>query len=105
MDRSDASKHKTGVMLIGLDGAIGSTVVAGTELMVRSLAPRVGMMTETGRVAARANDHVRPLVGARDSSRCDPSRNFASAAGTCARIPFDTPSFASGSFAQISRAP
>jgi hypothetical protein len=32
----------TGVMLVGLDGPVGSTVVAGTELMNRSFAPRVG---------------------------------------------------------------
>ncbi len=55
-----------GVMLIGLDGAIGSTVVAGTELMVRGAAPRVGMLTETARMPSveggASSDGSRPRV-------------------------------------------
>jgi myo-inositol-1-phosphate synthase len=51
-------------MLIGLDGAIGSTVVAGTELMARGMAPRIGMVTETGRMPAtkEASNGERPLI-------------------------------------------
>lgn len=43
-----------GVMLIGLGGAIGSTVVAGVEAMRRGLAPALGMLTETGFMPSKA---------------------------------------------------
>lgn len=38
--------RKTGICIIGLNGAVGSTVVAGVALMKKGLAPRQGMLTE-----------------------------------------------------------
>ena len=37
---------KVGVAIIGVNGAVSSTVIAGTELMKAKLAPRLGMVTE-----------------------------------------------------------
>ena len=37
---------KVGVLIIGVNGAVASTLIAGVELMVRGLAPRIGMVTE-----------------------------------------------------------
>jgi myo-inositol-1-phosphate synthase len=37
---------KLGVVIVGVNGAVASTVIAGVELMVRGLAPRIGMVTE-----------------------------------------------------------
>jgi len=42
---------KLGVVIVGVNGAVSSTVIAGVELMVRGLAPRVGMLTEPGNPA------------------------------------------------------
>ncbi len=42
---------KLGVLIIGVNGAVSSTVIAGVELMVKGLAPRVGMITEAGNPA------------------------------------------------------
>lgn len=42
---------KLGVAIIGVNGAVASTVIAGTELMVRGLVPRIGMLTEKSDVA------------------------------------------------------
>jgi myo-inositol-1-phosphate synthase len=39
---------RLGVCVIGAGGAVASTMMAGTLLMRRGLAPRVGMITETG---------------------------------------------------------
>src|SRR5262249_28195493 len=39
---------KLGVVIVGLGGAVASTVIAGVELMRRGLVPRVGMITEAG---------------------------------------------------------
>jgi myo-inositol-1-phosphate synthase len=39
--------EKLGVAIIGVNGAVASTLVAGVELMKRGLAPKVGMVTET----------------------------------------------------------
>ncbi len=38
--------NRIGVAIVGIHGAVASTVVAGVELMKRGLAPRVGMVTE-----------------------------------------------------------
>jgi myo-inositol-1-phosphate synthase len=35
-----------GVVIVGVNGAVASTLIAGVELMVRGLAPRLGMVTE-----------------------------------------------------------
>jgi len=37
---------KLGVVIIGVNGAVASTVIAGVELMKRGLVPRIGMVTE-----------------------------------------------------------
>ena len=42
---------KLGVVIVGVNGAVSSTVIAGVELMVRGIAPRVGMLTEPGNPA------------------------------------------------------
>jgi myo-inositol-1-phosphate synthase len=40
--------NKLGVVIIGINGAVASTLIAGVELMVRGLTPRIGMVTEKG---------------------------------------------------------
>src|SRR6202041_3384088 len=35
-----------GVVIIGVNGAVATTLIAGVELMIRGLAPRLGMVTE-----------------------------------------------------------
>ncbi|MBK8258422.1 MAG: inositol-3-phosphate synthase [Polyangiaceae bacterium] len=45
---------KLGVAIIGVNGAVSSTVIAGTELMVRGLTPRIGMLTEKSDVAGES---------------------------------------------------
>jgi myo-inositol-1-phosphate synthase len=45
---------KVGVVIIGVNGAVATTLIAGVELMVRGLAPRLGMVTE--RTDARATE-------------------------------------------------
>jgi myo-inositol-1-phosphate synthase len=42
---------KLGVVIVGVNGAVSSTVIAGVELMVRGIAPRIGMLTEPGNTA------------------------------------------------------
>jgi myo-inositol-1-phosphate synthase len=37
---------KVGVVIVGINGAVATTLIAGVELMVRGLAPRLGMVTE-----------------------------------------------------------
>jgi myo-inositol-1-phosphate synthase len=37
---------KVGVVIVGVNGAVATTLIAGVELMVRGLAPRLGMVTE-----------------------------------------------------------
>ena len=39
---------KLGVVIVGVGGAVASTVIAGVELMLRGLVPRMGMITEGG---------------------------------------------------------
>jgi myo-inositol-1-phosphate synthase len=48
--------NKLGVLIVGLHGAVASTVVAGVELMLKGLAPRIGMGTE------KTEDKVGPAV-------------------------------------------
>jgi myo-inositol-1-phosphate synthase len=38
--------NRIGVAIVGINGAVASTLVAGVELMRRGLAPRIGMVTE-----------------------------------------------------------
>src|ERR1700682_1539265 len=38
--------NRIGVAIVGVNGAVASTVIAGVELMKRGLAPRIGMVTE-----------------------------------------------------------
>jgi len=40
--------NKLGVVIVGVNGAVASTLIAGVELMVKGLAPRIGMVTEKG---------------------------------------------------------
>ncbi len=42
---------KLGVVIVGVNGAVASTVIAGVRLMVKNLVPRVGMITEPGNPA------------------------------------------------------
>jgi myo-inositol-1-phosphate synthase len=37
---------KVGVVIVGLNGAVASTLIAGVDLMARGIAPRIGMVTE-----------------------------------------------------------
>ncbi|MEC7526443.1 MAG: inositol-3-phosphate synthase [Myxococcota bacterium] len=41
-------QNKLGVAIIGVNGAVASTLIAGARLMARGLAPRLGMLTEPG---------------------------------------------------------
>ena len=43
--------RKLGVVIVGVNGAVSSTVIAGAKLMAKGLAPRVGMLTEPGNPA------------------------------------------------------
>lgn len=42
---------RLGVVVIGLNGAVSSTMIAGLQLMAKGLAPRHGMLTEEGPLA------------------------------------------------------
>ena len=48
---------KLGVAIIGVNGAVSSTVIAGTELMARGLVPRIGMLTEKSDLAGDSQMH------------------------------------------------
>jgi myo-inositol-1-phosphate synthase len=39
---------RLGVLIVGINGAVASTLIAGVELMARGLVPRIGMVTEPG---------------------------------------------------------
>ncbi len=41
-------QNKLGVVVIGVNGAVSSTLIAGARLMAAGLAPRLGMLTEPG---------------------------------------------------------
>jgi myo-inositol-1-phosphate synthase len=40
--------NRIGVAIVGINGAVASTLIAGVGLMTRGLAPRIGMVTERG---------------------------------------------------------
>jgi myo-inositol-1-phosphate synthase len=44
--------QKVGVCIVGMNGAVATTVIAGVELMKRDLSPKVGMITEGGELGA-----------------------------------------------------
>jgi myo-inositol-1-phosphate synthase len=52
--------NRIGVAIVGVNGAVASTVIAGVELMKRGLAPRVGMVTE--RTDARIAESITELL-------------------------------------------
>ena len=86
--------NRIGVAIVGVNGAVASTVIAGVELMKRGLVPRIGMVTEKDGRTDRRVDYrsarVRPArspglrrVGpavcrtctrARCTTRCSPAR-------------------------------
>jgi myo-inositol-1-phosphate synthase len=41
-------QQKLGVVVVGVNGAVSSTLIAGARLMANGLAPRLGMLTEPG---------------------------------------------------------
>ncbi len=51
---------KLGIVIVGVNGAVASTVIAGVELMVRGIVPRFGMITEAGNPAPgeQVTDHL-----------------------------------------------
>src|SRR3984957_6175240 len=51
-----------GVVIIGINGAVASTLIAGVELMVRGLTPRIGMVTEKGTAQQEAADSIASLL-------------------------------------------
>ena len=51
---------KVGVVIVGVNGAVATTLIAGVELMVRGLAPRLGMVTE--RTDAAVQEPLTSLV-------------------------------------------
>ena len=54
------STNRIGVAIVGVNGAVASTVIAGVELMKRGLVPRVGMVTE--RTDARIAESITELL-------------------------------------------
>src|SRR5580704_10470917 len=38
---------RLGILIVGVNGAVASTLIAGVELMARGLVPRIGMVTES----------------------------------------------------------
>jgi len=52
--------NRIGVAIIGVNGAVASTVIAGTHLMKRGLVPRIGMVTE--RTDARIAESITELL-------------------------------------------
>ena len=54
------STNRIGVAIVGVNGAVASTVIAGVELMKRGLVPRVGMVTE--RTDARIAESLTELL-------------------------------------------
>ncbi len=51
---------RIGVAIIGVNGAVASTVIAGVELMKRGLVPRLGMITE--KTEARISESITELL-------------------------------------------
>src|SRR5580692_12175323 len=52
--------NRIGVAIVGINGAVASTLIAGVELMKRGLVPRVGMVTE--KVDARIAESITELL-------------------------------------------
>jgi myo-inositol-1-phosphate synthase len=52
--------NRIGVAIIGVNGAVASTLIAGVELMKRGLVPRLGMVTE--RTDARIAESITDLL-------------------------------------------
>src|SRR5580700_10555407 len=52
--------NRIGVAIVGVNGAVASTVIAGVHLMMRGLVPRVGMVTE--RTDARIAESITDLL-------------------------------------------
>src|SRR5271156_5230161 len=52
--------NRIGVAIVGVNGAVASTVVAGVHLMKRGLVPRIGMVTE--RSEARIAESLTELL-------------------------------------------
>lgn len=52
--------NRVGVVIVGINGAVASTLIAGVELMVRGHAPRIGMVTE--RTDAKIADSLTSLL-------------------------------------------
>ena len=52
--------NRIGVAIVGVNGAVASTVIAGVELMKRGFAPRVGMITE--KTDARIAESITELL-------------------------------------------
>jgi len=52
--------NRIGVAIVGINGAVASTVIAGVELMKRGLVPRIGMVTE--RTDARIAESLTELL-------------------------------------------
>ena len=67
--------NKLGVAIVGVNGAVASTVIAGVELMKRGLVPRVGMVTERRTPASPSRSP--------SCSTSRRSRTSSSPAGTC----------------------
>ncbi|MCL2726111.1 MAG: inositol-3-phosphate synthase, partial [Polyangiaceae bacterium] len=51
---------RVGILIVGINGAVATTVVAGVELMKRGLVPRVGMITE--KTDARIDEAIHGLM-------------------------------------------
>jgi myo-inositol-1-phosphate synthase len=51
---------RIGIAIVGVNGAVASTVIAGVELMKRGLVPRVGMVTE--KVDARIAESITDIL-------------------------------------------
>jgi myo-inositol-1-phosphate synthase len=51
---------RIGVAIIGVNGAVASTVIAGVELMKRGLVPRLGMVTE--KTEARISEEITEIL-------------------------------------------
>jgi myo-inositol-1-phosphate synthase len=51
---------RIGVAIIGVNGAVASTVIAGVELMKRGLVPRLGMVTE--KTEARISESITEIL-------------------------------------------
>src|SRR4029077_4533817 len=52
--------NRIGVAIVGVNGAVATTVIAGVDLMKRGLVPRVGMVTE--RADARIAESITELL-------------------------------------------